>query len=88
MIKSFTYLYNIHTVPHLAMYNVYFFAQIFEGKITMRIIHRYNDYMGVIMGIITLYIMHKGIWVCIICSKIWYALRFRDHSKHFINNVI
>ena len=32
-------------LTYFGMYNTYFFAQIFEGKIRMNIIHGYNDYI-------------------------------------------
>ena len=41
-------LYNTKDGSHIlyfAMYNAHFFAQIFEGKIRMLIIHGYNDYI-------------------------------------------
>ena len=38
------------------MYNVHFFAQTFEGKIRMLIIHEYNDYIP--QSIIIPCIMH------------------------------
>ena len=51
------------------MYNAHFFAQIFEGKIRMHIIHGYND----IMGIIILCMMHMN-HGHIIHGKIQYLL--------------
>ena len=33
------------TYPYFARYNVPFFAQIFDGKIRMSIIHGYKDYI-------------------------------------------
>ena len=32
-------------LPYLAVYNEYFFAQSFKGKIRMLVIHGYNDYI-------------------------------------------
>ena len=37
------------TLLYIAMHDVHFFAQISEGKIRMRIIHGYNDYIPWVM---------------------------------------
>ena len=56
-------------VPYFAMYNACFFAQIFEGKIRMHIIHGYNDYIPWYNSII-LFIMHTKMWAHIIHGNI------------------
>ena len=67
IVSSFTYLLQI---PYVAMYNEHFFAQIFEGKIRVHIIHGYI--MVHAMGIIMPRMMHTKTWVLVIHSKIRY----------------
>ena len=65
--------------PYFAVYNAHFFAQIFEGKIRMHIIHGYNEYIyhGYNNGCNNpVYNAHKNMSVhytreLIIHSKIW-----------------